>query len=91
METDPKQHPDCIQAIHHTDSSTAINNNEGNNRFTLPSFITNIGRASPAYQEMKLWNKGILETIKKSAKYSLFSKKLNQHLLEGNDLILSND
>ena len=84
-------HPDCIQDIFHTNSSTAINNNEDNNRFILPSFRTNIGRASLAYQGIKLWNKGIPETIKKSAKYSSFSKELKQHLLEGNDLILSND
>ena len=49
------QHPDCIQAIYHTNSSTAIKNNEG----------ANIGKASLAYQ-------GI-------------------NLLEGNNLILSND
>ena len=70
------QHPDCMQAIYHTNSSTAINN---------------IGRASLAYQGIKLWNKGIPETIKKSATYSSFSKKLKRHYLEGNDLILSND
>ena len=79
-------HPDCIQDIFHTNSSTAINNNEDNNRFILPSFRTNIGRASLAYQGIKLWNKGIPETIKKSAKYSSFSKELKQHLLEGNNL-----
>ena len=74
------QHPDCIQDIFHTNSSTAINNNEDNNRFILPSFRTNIGRASLAYQGIKLWNKGIPETIKKSAKYSSFSKELKQHI-----------
>ena len=84
-------HPDCIQDIFHTNSSTAINNNEDNNRFILPSFRTNIGRASLAYQGIKLWNKGIPETIKNSAKYSSFSKELKQHLLEGNNLTLSND
>ena len=84
------QHPDCIQAIYHTNSSTAINN-KGNNRFILASFRTNIGRASLAYQGMKLWRKGIPETIKKSTKYSSFYKELKQHLLEGNNLILSND
>ena len=50
-------HPDCIQDIFHTNSSTAINNNEDNNRFILPSFRTNIGRASLAYQGIKLWNR----------------------------------
>ena len=35
------QHQDCIQAIYHTNSSTAINN-EDSNRFILPSFRTNI-------------------------------------------------
>ena len=48
------QHPDYIKAIYHTKSSTAINNNEGSNRFILPSFRTNIGKASHAYQEIKL-------------------------------------
>ena len=85
------QHPDCIQAIYQTNSSTAINNKKDNNRFILPSFRTNIGRASLAYQGIKLWNKGIPETIKKSTKYSSFSKELKQHLLEENNLILSND
>ena len=85
------QHTDCIQDIFHINSSTAINNNEVNNRFISPSFRTNIGRASLAYQGIKLWNKGIPETIKKSAKYSSFSKELKQHLLEGNNLTLSND
>ena len=85
------QHPDCIQAIYQTNSSTAINNKKGNNRFILPSFRTNIGRASLAYKGIKLWNKGIPETIKKSTKYSSFSKELKQHLLEENNLILSND
>ena len=70
------QHLHCIQAIYHANSSTAISNNEGNNRFILPSFRTNIDRASLAYQGIKLWNKGIPETIKKSTKYSPFSKKL---------------
>ena len=84
------QHPDCIQAIYQTNSSTAINNKKGNNRFILPSFRT-IGRASLAYKGIKLWNKGIPETIKKSTKYSSFSKELKQHLLEENNLILSND
>ena len=84
-------HPDFIQDIFHTNSSTAINNNEENNRFILPSVRTNIGRASLAYQEIKLGNKGIPETIKKSAKYSSYSKELKQHLLEGNKLTLSND
>ena len=84
-------HPDCIQDIFHTNSITAINNNEDNNRFILPSFRTNIGRASLAYQGIKLWNKRISETIKNSAKYSSFSKELKQHLLEGNNLTLSND
>ena len=65
-------HPDRIQDIFHTDSSTAISNNQDNNRFILPSFRTNTGRASLAYQGIKLWNKGIPETIKKSAKYSSF-------------------
>ena len=75
METDPQFAPKlvCIQDIFHTNSSTAINNNEDNNRFILPSFRTNIGRASLAYQGIKLWNKGIPETIKKSAKCSSFS------------------
>ena len=82
------QHPDCIQA---TNSSTAINDNEDNNRFVLPSFRTNTGRVSLAYQGIKLWVKEIPETIKKSATYSSFSKKLKRHYLEGNDLILSND
>ena len=79
------QHPDCIQA---TNSSTAINDNEDNNRFVLPSFRTNTGRVSLAYQGIKLWVKEIPETIKKSATYSSFSKKLKHHFLEGNDLIL---
>ena len=47
-------HPDCIQDIFHTNSSTAINNNEDNNRFILPSFRINIGRALFAYQGIKL-------------------------------------
>ena len=51
------QHPDCIQVIYHTNSSTAINSKESNNRLILPSFRTNIGRASLAYQGIKLWNK----------------------------------
>ena len=51
------QHPDCIPGIYHTNSSTVINKNEGNNRFILPSFRTNIGRASLAYQGIKLQNK----------------------------------
>ena len=80
-----------MQAIYHTNSSTAINNNEGNKSFILPSFRTNIGRASLADQGIKLWTKGIPETMKKSEKYSFFSTELKQHLLEGNDLILSND
>ena len=58
------QHPDCIQAIYYTNPSTAMNKNEDNNRFILPSFRTNIGRASLAYQGIKLWNNGIDETIK---------------------------
>ena len=37
METDPKQHPDCIEAICHTNSRARINN-KGNKRFILPSF-----------------------------------------------------
>ena len=85
------QHPDCIQAICCTNSSTAWSNNEGNNRFILPSLRSNIGRASLAYQRIKLWNKGIFEIIEKCTKYSSFSKELKQHLLEGNNLILSND
>ena len=85
------QHTECIQDIFHINSSTAINNNEVNNRFISPSFRTNIGRASLAYQGIKLWNKGIPETIKKSAKCSSSSKELKQHLLEGNNLTLSND
>ena len=85
------QHPDGIQDIFHTNSRTAMNNNEDNNRFILPSSRANIGRASLAYQGIKLWKKGIPETIKKSAKYSSFSKELKQHLLEGNNLTLSND
>ena len=44
-----------------------INNKEIENRFLLPSFKTNIGRASLAYQGKKLWNKGIPVNIKKSA------------------------
>ena len=91
METDPKQHPGCTQDICHTNSSTATNSNDDNNRFIFPSFRTNVGRASLTYQGMKLWNKGIPKTIKISAKYSSFSKELKQHLLKGNDLILSND
>ena len=67
----------------HTNSSTSINNKEGNNMFILPSFRTNIGRASLAYQGIKLWNKEIPETS--------FSKELKQHLLERNNLILRND
>ena len=51
--------------------------------FILPSFRTNIGRASLAYQGIKLWNKEIPETS--------FSKELKQHLLERNNLILRND
>ena len=83
--------PDCIQDIFHTNSSKAVKNNEDNNRFILPSFRTNIGSTSLAYQGIKLWNKGIPGTIKKSAKYSSFSKELKQHLLEGNNLTLNND
>ena len=85
------QHPDCTQAIYHTNSSTAINNNESNNSFVLPPFRTNYGRASIAYQGIKLWNKGIPKTIKKSTKYSSFYNELKEHLLEENNLILSND
>ena len=70
------QHPDCIQAIYHTNSSTAINNNKGNNRFILRSFRTIIGRASLAYQGIKLWGRGNPETIKKSTRHSSFSKEL---------------
>ena len=44
------QRLDCIQDSFHTNSSTAINNNEDSNRFILPSFRTNTGRASLAYQ-----------------------------------------
>ena len=62
------QHADCIPTIYQTNSSTAINNNEGNNRFILLSFRTNIARASLAYQGTKMWSKGITETIKTSAK-----------------------
>ena len=58
------QHPDCIEAIYHTHSDTAINNNEGNNRFIFPSYRTNIGRASLPYQGIKS------ETIKKATKNS---------------------
>ena len=56
METDPQFAPKlvCIQDIFHTNSSTAINNNEDNNRFILPSFRINIGRALFAYQGIKL-------------------------------------
>ena len=85
------QHPDCIQSIYYTNSSTAINNIEDNNGFILSSFRTNIGRSSLAYQGIKLRNKGIPETMKKSTKYSSFYIELKQHLLEGNNLILSND
>ena len=84
-------HPDFIQDIYHTNASRAINTSYDNNRFILPSFRINIGRALLAYQGIRLWDKGIPETIKTSAKYSSFSKELKQHLLEGNDLILSND
>ena len=45
------QHPHCTQAIYHTNSITTINNNEDNNRFILPSFRTNIGRASLLIKE----------------------------------------
>ena len=48
------QHPDCIHDIFHTNSTTAINNNENNNGFILPSFRFNIGRDSLAYQGIKL-------------------------------------
>ena len=54
------------------------------------SFRTNIGKASIAYQGIKLWNKGIPETIEKSTKYGSFSKELKQHLLERENLTLSN-
>ena len=91
MEIDPKQHPDCIQAIYYINSGTSMNKNEDNNRFILPSFRTNIGRASLAYQGIKLWNNGIHWTIEMFAKYSPFSKELKKRLLEGNNLILSND
>ena len=84
------QHKDCIQAVYHTNSSTAINNNEGNNRFILPSFRSNIGKASLAYHGIKLWNKGTPETIKRSTKYCSFSKELKQHLSEGENLTLNN-
>ena len=50
MELTQNQHPDCIQDIYHTNSSTAIHNNDDNNRFILPSFRTNISRNSLAYQ-----------------------------------------
>ena len=62
------QHSGCIQAIYRTNSTTEVNNNEDSNRFILPSFRTNFGRASIAYQGIKLWNKEIPETIKKSRK-----------------------
>ena len=68
----------------------AINNNEDNNRFIGPSFRT-MAEPALAYQGIKLWNTGIHVTIKKSGKYSLLSKELKQHLLEGNNLTLSND
>ena len=86
-----KQHPDCIQAIYYINSSTSMNKNEDNNRFILPSSRTNIGRASLAYQGINLWNNGIHGTIKKFVKYRPFSKELQERLLEGNNLILSND
>ena len=59
-------------------------------KVTIVNFRTNIGRDSLAYQGIKLWNKGIPETIKKSTKYNSFYKELKQHLLEGNNLIPSN-
>ena len=88
METEQKSAPRLYASHYYTNSSTTINNNECSSRFILSSVRTNIGRASLASQGIKLWNKGIPETIKKSAKYSLFSKKLRQHFSEGNDLIL---
>ena len=59
--------------------------------FILSSFRANIGKTTFAYQGVKLWNKGIPETIKKSIRYCSFSKELKQHLLEENKLIVSND
>ena len=67
------QHPDCIKDIFHTNSSIAINNNKDNTRFILASFRTNIGRAPLSYQGIKLWNKGIPETIKKSLQNTVHS------------------
>ena len=84
------QHPQCIQAIYHTNLSTAINNKEGNNIGLFYHLLELLAEPLTCLG-IKLWNKEIPETIKKCTKYSSFSKELKQHLLEGNNLILSND
>ena len=65
MEIDPKSAPRLNQYIYHTYASTSINNNNDKNSFILPSFRTNIARASLAYQGIKLWNGNTLLVLPK--------------------------